>query len=326
MKSDLATHEARNLVNYLIWILIAALVGATVNYVLLVREKNKYFASEEFLEKKRSVEQLAFDFSEIAEHLKEIADSSDFELGQSNTGRYSHAASFENVSSWNQRRDRHVSHHVAKNVHRCSLQVVRNASIEPYQYLSKYFGIPANEESLSRIEGIYERLSRMSDALDNLENRANQVRNSVNPPEFIEKLFRKEFDRKLGVEIPKIEFPTWTYIFEHVSPGGNKAHRTSINIDVYTLEEFIEYLAERVSYKKSAVAQRALMTSKLREFVKQRDGYACNHCGLSIEDEPNLLLEIDHIIPISRGGLTVLENLQALCWKCNRSKSNKTNF
>ena len=39
--------------------------------------------------------------------------------------------------------------------------------------------------------------------------------------------------------------------------------------------------------------------------------------------EPNLLLEIDHIIPISKGGCTVEENLQTLCWKCNRAKSNK---
>lgn len=37
----------------------------------------------------------------------------------------------------------------------------------------------------------------------------------------------------------------------------------------------------------------------------------------------NLLLEIDHIIPVSKGGRTEEENLKTLCWKCNRSKSNK---
>lgn len=39
--------------------------------------------------------------------------------------------------------------------------------------------------------------------------------------------------------------------------------------------------------------------------------------------EPNLLLEIDHIIPVARGGETVEDNLQTLCWKCNRAKSDK---
>ena len=33
--------------------------------------------------------------------------------------------------------------------------------------------------------------------------------------------------------------------------------------------------------------------------------------------------EIDHIIPVSKGGLTTEDNLQTLCWRCNRSKGNK---
>ena len=65
------------------------------------------------------------------------------------------------------------------------------------------------------------------------------------------------------------------------------------------------------------------MTNKLRERIKTRDDYTCRNCHNSINKEPNLLLEIDHIIPVSKGGYTVEENLQTLCWKCNRAKSNK---
>ena len=57
--------------------------------------------------------------------------------------------------------------------------------------------------------------------------------------------------------------------------------------------------------------------------IKNRDNFTCCSCGNSIYDEPNLLLEIDHIIPVSKGGYTTEENLQTLCWKCNRSKGNK---
>ena len=58
-------------------------------------------------------------------------------------------------------------------------------------------------------------------------------------------------------------------------------------------------------------------------FIVKRDDFTCCNCGNSTYAEPNLLLEIDHIIPVSKGGRTVEDNLQTLCWKCNRSKSNK---
>lgn len=45
----------------------------------------------------------------------------------------------------------------------------------------------------------------------------------------------------------------------------------------------------------------------------------CTLCGVTKDERP---LDIDHIIPRSRGGKTVYENLQVLCSKCNRSKRN----
>ena len=68
--------------------------------------------------------------------------------------------------------------------------------------------------------------------------------------------------------------------------------------------------------------QRRLATLALKETIKMRDDYTCCECGNSIYKEPNLLLEVDHIIPVSKGGKTEPDNLQTLCWKCNRTKSN----
>ena len=51
--------------------------------------------------------------------------------------------------------------------------------------------------------------------------------------------------------------------------------------------------------------------------VYRRDGARCVYCG-STEN-----LQLDHVIPFSKGGATSLENLQLLCQKCNLEKSNK---
>lgn len=54
----------------------------------------------------------------------------------------------------------------------------------------------------------------------------------------------------------------------------------------------------------------------LVDAIWRRDGGKCVYCG-STEN-----LQIDHIIPFSRGGATSMENLQILCQKCNCQKSN----
>ena len=58
----------------------------------------------------------------------------------------------------------------------------------------------------------------------------------------------------------------------------------------------------------------------LRYLVLKAAGGRCQLCGIAAKERP---LDVDHIIPRSRGGKTELANLQALCSKCNRSKRNQ---
>ena len=152
------------------------------------------------------------------------------------------------------------------------------------------------------------------------------MRNSIKSeiPYLIGALGIKKFMHNLGfqeVDFKTVYFPT--YSFRYISPGGNKSTRCDIELDIENLNNFIEYLSEFVKFRKSVAGQRALMTSKLREFIKKRDNDTCKNCGISTRDEAHLLLEIDHIMPISKGGLTTEENLQTLCWRCNRTKGSK---
>ncbi|MBQ9981661.1 MAG: HNH endonuclease [Oscillospiraceae bacterium] len=50
--------------------------------------------------------------------------------------------------------------------------------------------------------------------------------------------------------------------------------------------------------------------------------YKCVHCGHSFRKDD---IEIDHIIPQSRGGGDNINNLQCLCRSCNASKGNDVN-
>jgi Restriction endonuclease len=60
---------------------------------------------------------------------------------------------------------------------------------------------------------------------------------------------------------------------------------------------------------------------RLRFKVIQRDNFKCCACGASPAKDPSVELHVDHIIPWSKGGETVIDNLQTLCSKCNLGKS-----
>lgn len=63
------------------------------------------------------------------------------------------------------------------------------------------------------------------------------------------------------------------------------------------------------------------ISKKLRFEIFSRDGFKCAYCG---NKPPDAILEIDHINPVSKGGLNDEMNLITSCFGCNRGKSDKT--
>jgi 5-methylcytosine-specific restriction endonuclease McrA len=55
-----------------------------------------------------------------------------------------------------------------------------------------------------------------------------------------------------------------------------------------------------------------------RKAVLARDSWTCQYCGST---KPGLT--VDHVIPRSRGGKSVWENIVASCASCNRRKGNR---
>ena len=116
---------------------------------------------------------------------------------------------------------------------------------------------------------------------------------------------------------------TMTLKWQYTSPKGRNSYQDSMRFNLKELSELLEKVKKQSDYKQSAAYQRALMTKSLRYKILKRDGYRCQLCGRRAVDGHDVLLEVDHKIPVSQGGQTVEENLWTLCWDCNRGKRAK---
>jgi len=98
------------------------------------------------------------------------------------------------------------------------------------------------------------------------------------------------------------------------------------------LEEFIDWVNDEEAYSKKTANKTVRIKNsqrtprnpslRLKFIVMRRDRFSCNHCGRSPARDVEVILNIDHIIPWSKGGETRLDNLQTLCQDCNLGKSN----
>lgn len=65
---------------------------------------------------------------------------------------------------------------------------------------------------------------------------------------------------------------------------------------------------------------RHAIRNSVRFEVFKRDSFTCQYCGIKA---PDVVLEIDHIIPVSAGGNNEILNLVTACRVCNSGKSDK---
>jgi uncharacterized protein YozE (UPF0346 family) len=86
------------------------------------------------------------------------------------------------------------------------------------------------------------------------------------------------------------------------------------------IDEAIQALNE--AYKEFKQKKpRDTISLSLRFDIFRRDNYKCQICGRSIPD--GIKLEIDHKVPVKKGGKTDATNLWTLCFDCNRGKATK---
>jgi hypothetical protein len=130
---------------------------------------------------------------------------------------------------------------------------------------------------------------------------------------FEEELLRPETEPTVAIE--------WRY----TSPAGRRRY---LDEEVFSFDEVRGLLREsrkiakgRSTRQAQIRRERALMSDSLRYDVLRRDNFTCQICGSSAKD--GVRLEVDHIVPVSKGGKTEMSNLQTLCERCNRGKRDK---
>ena len=207
-----------------------------------------------------------------------------------------------------------------------SAAVFSSAENNPLEYVVKNF-YPTKAlypEQIQKLCQLIEELETLKDAQQIIENYKQEYHQYLGDvPAFVIENDEAGFYSRLGFAHIDEDVLTVEYKFSYTSGGGMAQRSFTVPMTEETIAELIKLLESKLAASAFAKEQRTLMTKKLREFIKTRDNFTCCSCGNSTHTEPNLLLEIDHIIPIAKGGCTTEENLQTLCWKCNRSKSDK---
>ena len=122
---------------------------------------------------------------------------------------------------------------------------------------------------------------------------------------------------------PQKEFSIHVYL-ELTDLNKNRTFDAKSN-DFYSSQ--IRSLIKRINNKRNTFyldqeiwnaicrVERGKVSNKMRFAIYERDGHRCRICGSRLDD-----LEIDHIIPISKGGKSTMDNLQTLCHRCNVRK------
>jgi len=181
-----------------------------------------------------------------------------------------------------------------ENEYLASRQLVSNYhSQKTIDYLCKYFGLKVNNDTVQA-------LREMANLVSECEEYASKNQRLV-------EFFMQNY----------LPF----YRMKYVSPAGRSTEQCEVRFTSKNITAVADAIEEKQHKIPKIVQERNKLTPVIREAVLARDNFTCCICGNSQYSEPNLLLEVDHIVPISKGGKTEPNNLQTLCWKCNRAKA-----
>ncbi|MBE5910965.1 HNH endonuclease [Pseudobutyrivibrio sp.] len=280
---------------------------------------SEYYASDDFAKIKETCNSLNLSRKEFNEYIDEKAQSISKLFG---TRVVRNETQHEDTYNYIRAYKKSITPFTAE----VSSNVFGSAENNPINYIIKYFYPNKSQykEQIQKLKILIEELETLKEAKVIIDNYKKDYEQYIqNVPAYVLENDEDGFYSRLGLAIIDEAILNVEYKFTYTSDGGMAQRSFTVPMNEENIIELVNALESKLSIEALAKEQRAMMTSKLRMFIKERDKFTCCQCGNSTSAEPNLLLEVDHIIPIAKGGLTQEDNLQTLCWKCNRSKGAK---
>lgn len=132
------------------------------------------------------------------------------------------------------------------------------------------------------------------------------------------KLEKKIFENNKIVNV--FDINVMIYAFYSSKQGQNHYSKKKMFYYQDLCDAYMEWKHGK-KYSITSKFEREAMNDDIRYNVLKRDNFRCCICGATAND--GVKLHVDHIVPVSKGGKTVMNNLQTLCERCNKGKSNK---
>jgi DnaD/phage-associated family protein len=162
-------------------------------------------------------------------------------------------------------------------------------------------------------------------ALERYEEHRERVSTSEHVRRALSKLTRRQklFLRAFIQVVEESEQPTWEEICDRAGVVSERSYVTNLT----QLGLLLKHPQRGVSANSVLTLDMLGLEEEVRKIsnalrfeVFQRDRHTCQYCG---RRAPEVELEVDHLIPVARGGTDDFENLITSCRECNSGKSAK---
>jgi 5-methylcytosine-specific restriction endonuclease McrA len=131
------------------------------------------------------------------------------------------------------------------------------------------------------------------------------------PPRFLNRAASRREGRlppSLGARVDHVE--TWVRRYRQLAPVSS----ISVELARFDTQKMEDPEVSGVEYQQGTLAG-----YEVREYLLEKWGRRCAYCGAE-----NVPLEVEHIVPKSRGGSDRVSNLTLACRDCNQEKGNRT--